>query len=94
MSTPENFNSMISRRNPIIGHNPEDTLYRAACCLAALSRLHEDRADWAGLGDWPVVKNAGIPTPGVLSSDQERGLSILLDAVGAALLFECDGRQA
>jgi hypothetical protein len=77
-----------SRNNPIIGDTPDYTLYAAACAAAFIARYHADQADWRSAAD------AGkISAPDPLSSNESRGLSVLVGAVVDALWFEAEGRE-
>lgn len=75
-----------SRRNPIIGDRPADTLHNAACVASFLARVQIDRAD--------VLSLAGVGVPDPLNANETRGLYFLTETLAAALWFELEGRQA
>ncbi len=85
MITPDRLAGSL---NPIIGDTPPDTLYRAACVASFLARFQMDRADALFLG-----KTAGGFVPDLLTVNETRGLSLLTEALSAALFFEVEGRQ-
>lgn len=79
---------LASRRNPIIGDRPADTLHNAACVASFLARMQIDRADGLFLGE-----TAGAASPDPLNANETRGLYFLTETLAAALWFELEGRQ-
>lgn len=83
MTTPHDEG--IGLRNPIIGDNTADTLFQVECCLSLISRVHEDLADWQS-----ISVGGGVGGPDAMNMDQHRGLSLLVECVRSAVLYEME----
>lgn len=83
MSNP--VNPVLGVRNPIIDANTPGTLFQVGCCLAFISRVHADLADWEA-----IAETSDIGGPDAMSWEQHRGLSLLTDCVRAAVMYELE----
>ncbi len=92
MSAPRPLSSadLAAKLNPVIGHNPAETLHNAACVASFLARFQCDHADGLCLAEQKL--NACGPDP--LTGNETHGLFFLTRALASALWFEVEGRQA
>lgn len=76
----------IGLRNPIIADTTGDTLFQVECCLAFIARVHEDIADWQSV----AAPDMGFSGPDAMNMEQHRGLSLLVECVRSAVLYEME----
>ncbi len=87
---PLSATDLAAKLNPIIGHDPAETLHNAACVASFLARVQCDHADGLCLEERKL--NTFSPDP--LTGNETRGLFFLTSALASALWFEVEGRQA
>ncbi|MCK2128228.1 hypothetical protein MX652_16275 [Thauera aromatica] len=75
--------------NPLIENTTADTLHQVQCCLSFIGRVHADLADWKVISETSEAYG-----PDDLSSEQHRGMSLLLACVRAAVLHEIERVQS